>query len=101
MEDILEIMKNVISGQCANSFIRIQLRYTAIFLGRRWVPKGWSGLQFGFFAPAHNPDIGYRCIAFYGSFLPGLSGSVGRWPQWYRWMKKQMKYRFILRRGFV
>lgn len=89
----MEIMKNVISGQCKNNFLRIQIGYTAIFIGRGWMPKGWSGFQVGIFAPSHNPKIGYKRIAFYGSFLSGLSGPVAQWPVWYRWLHKQMSFR--------
>lgn len=97
----MKIMKNVISGQCGNSFVRIQIRYTAFFFGHGWLPRGWSGLQFGFFAPAHNPKIGYRCIAFYASLLPGMPGAVFQWPKWYRWIEKQMSFRRVLISGFV
>ena len=95
------IMKNVISGQCANSLARIQIRYTAIFIGQGWIPLGWHGVRWGFFAPAHNPKIGYRCVAFYGSLLPGMPGAVSRWPKWYRWIKKQMTFRRTLIKNFV
>ena len=92
----MKIMRNVISGQCKDSLIRIQFGYTAIFLGQGWLPKGWSGLQFGFFAPAHNPKVGYRRIAFYGCFLPGMPGAIMQWPRWYRLLEKQMRFRRIL-----
>ena len=89
----MEIMRNVISGQCKNSLARIQIGYTAIFIGQGLLPKGWSGFQLGLFAPAHNPKVGYKRIAFYGCFLPGMPGAVIRWPKWYRWFKKQMSFR--------
>jgi hypothetical protein len=89
----MKIHKNVISGQCKGSLMRIQIGYTAIFIGTNWLPIGWSGLQFGIFAPDHNSKIGYRRIAFYGSFLPGLPGSVGQWPKWYKWLNRQMSFR--------
>jgi len=97
----MKIHKNVISGQCKGSLVRIQIRYTAIFLGVDWLPCGWSGLQFGFFAPAHNPKIGYRCIKFYGHFLPGLHGPVPSWPKWYRRIYKQMKTRRCLNPHYI
>jgi hypothetical protein len=89
----MKIMRNVISGQCKSSFIRIQIGYTAIFLGDNWLPKGWSGLQLGLCAPAHNPKIGYKRIAFYASLLPGMPGAVVQWPKWYRWLNNQMRFR--------
>ena len=91
----MKIMRNVESGQCKDSLVRIQVRWTAFFLGKGWLPNGWSGLQVGIFAPSHNPKIGYRCIAFYAQLLPGMPGVVPKWPKWYRWIHRQMKFRRI------
>lgn len=106
MEKILKklfvIDKNVISGQCCNSFARIQIGYTAIFLICGFNSKGWQGLQFGFFAPAHNPDIGYRRSAFYFSLLPAMPGPpVSKWPKWYRTLHRCLKRRVVFGNGFV
>jgi len=79
----------------------VQVRYTAFFFGKNWLPAGWSGLQLGIFAPAHNPKIGYYCIAFYAQLLPGLSGSVFSWPKWYRVIKKQMSFRRTFLKNFI
>ena len=98
---IISIDKNVVSGQCYNSLARVQILYAAYFIGVGFIPKGWQGLQFGFFAPAHNPDIGYRCVKFYASVLPGIPGSCAQWPNWYRWLKKQFSINLCLLRGFV
>lgn len=95
----MEIHKNVISGSCGSSLMRIQIRYTAFFIGQGLLPKNWHGLQFGVFAPAHSPKIGYRCIAFYCKLLPGLPGAVSRWPTWYRVLQKQMSSRRLLTFG--
>ena len=97
----MKIMRNVADGQCGNSLMRIQIRYTAIFLGTGWLPKEWSGLQFGMFAPAHNPKIGYKCIAFYACFLPGLPGSVCNWPIWYRTLRRLFRFRIVILPNFV
>ncbi len=91
---LFEINKNVISGQCARSLARIQIRYTAIFVGYGLLPKCFGGgLQFGIFAPSHNPEIGYRCISFYGRVLFSLKGAVCNWPKWYKWLWKKTSFR--------
>ena len=65
------------------------------------MPKGWQGIQFGVFAPAHNPNIGYRCIKFYANLIPAMPGAVIRWPKWYRWIEKQMSTSRCLGKGFI
>lgn len=96
----MKVRKNVISGQCYGALVCIQVRYTAIFMGQDWIPKGWQGLKFGVFAPAHNPKIGYRCVAFYGSLLPAMPDSFYLWPKWYKWIYRQMKFKRILSKDF-
>lgn len=97
---LFEIQRNVESGQCKNALMRVQIGYTAIFLGVGLIKKGWSGLQFGFLAPAHNPLLGYKRIKFYARLLPGLSGCVGDWPSWYSKLKKIFSYEFTLKKGW-
>ena len=98
---LYEIHKKVISGQCYGALLRIQVRYTAIFIGTNLLPKGWQGLQMGVFAPAHNPNKGYKCVKFYISLLPALPGPVVNWPNWYKVFHKQMQSKRYLISGYV
>jgi hypothetical protein len=97
----IKIDKNVISGQCYNAWVRIQIRYTAIFIGVGLIPNGWQGLQFGIFAPAHSPKHGYCLKAFYADFLPAIPGPVTQWPNWYRRLKLNLLIRKVLAKGYV
>ena len=97
----MEICRHTICGQCYSYFIRIQIGYTAYFFGKNWLPTNWQGLQVGLFAPAHNPNVGYRLIAFYLSLLPAMPGPVSEWPKVYRWMNHQMRSRRVLLNGFI
>jgi hypothetical protein len=96
-----EAHKNVESGQCYNAWARIQVRWTAYFVGVGLMPKGWQGLHFGFFAPAHSPKCGYRLVAFYAKILPAMPGPVVRWPSWYRWVHGKLSARMVLAKGYV
>jgi hypothetical protein len=90
---LIEIHRNVISGQCFGALIRIQVGYSAIFLGCGFLPKDWSGLQWGIFAPMKT-ESGYVRKGFYGSLLPGIAGPPAfAWPRWYHklWLGARFK----------
>lgn len=89
---LFNLQRNVMSGQCKQCLMRIQIRYTALFVGVGWLPEGWSGLQWGFFTPVKIKDK-YRCLGFYGGLLPGLPGAVCRWPKWYYKVWKFLYFR--------
>lgn len=75
------IQTNVMSGQCKGALLRIQIRYTAIFLLPGWIGS-WCGGHIGLFTPRKTPD-GYICTGFY--FQPWLSPdkAIIDLPQWY------------------
>lgn len=75
---------DVMSGQCANHLMRVQIGYTAWLIGRGLVPNGWSGLQIGLFAPSKKPGGDWQRRGFYLQLLPGMATPVVQWPGWYR-----------------
>ena len=86
---IIEIHKNVESGQCKGALIRIQFRTTAIFLFsgmrlRLLFKKGFAGSQIGIFAPNGYRDGRYSFTKFYFHpwFAPDIP--VMQLPSWYR-----------------
>lgn len=89
---LFEIQKNVMSGQCKNTLLRIQLRYTALFIGVGLIP-GWAGTQIGLFTPK-KCEGGYRCLGVY--FHPWLAPDIPvvRLPKWYRVLMKFISFRF-------
>jgi len=70
---VIVIEKNVMNGQAKGCLLRIQIRYTAIFI------KSWSrhhnGFHIGIFAP-EKFDGDYKCLDFY------WYGRSRKW--WYR-----------------
>ncbi len=61
----MKIMRNVISGQAGNCYIRIQIRFTAIYIGKR--PRKWKQIYVGIFAPTHGHKTksGYKLNDWY------------------------------------
>lgn len=78
---IFHIQRDVMSGQCKGAPIRIQFRYTAIFLFPGLI-RGWAGSQLGLFVPKKTPS-GYSLRGFY--FRPWLAPDIAvcRLPRWY------------------
>lgn len=78
---LFSIHRNVMSGQCKGALLRIQVRYTAIFILPGCI-RGWAGGHIGFFTP-RKTSTGYVCTGFY--FQPWLSPDVAvrSLPQWY------------------
>lgn len=89
---IFKIQRDVMSGQCKGALARIQVRYTALFIGTGWI-RGWAGSQIGLFTP-RKTENGYRCTGFY--FHPWLAPdiAVGRLPRWYRLLTRAISFRF-------
>ena len=58
---LFKIQRDVMSGQCKGALARIQVRYTALFIGTGWI-RGWAGSQIGLFTP-RKTENGYRCTA--------------------------------------
>jgi len=89
---IFEIQRDVMSGQCKGALARIQVRYTALFIGTGWI-RGWAGSQIGLFTP-RKTESGYRCTGFY--FQPWLAPDIAvcRLPRWYRAVTRAISFRF-------
>lgn len=77
----IQIQRNVLSGQCKNALLRIQVGYTAIYFFSGVIP-GWAGTKIGVFAPVKGVE-GYVRKGFY--FQPWLARdvAVSRLPRWY------------------
>jgi hypothetical protein len=77
---IVHIHRNVMSGQCKGSLLRLQIRHTAIFFFP-WF-RGWSGSHIGLFVPRKVNGY-YRCTGF--RFRPWFASdiAVNRLPNWY------------------
>lgn len=86
------VHKNTHSGQNKGCLLRLQFLYTAIHIGN--IGGSWQGPNWGFFAPAEY--TGEERLGFYGQLLPALSGAVGQWPSWYRWLRRATSFRFGL-----
>lgn len=78
---MISIHRNVMSGQCKNALVRIQVRHTAVFLLAGCLP-GWAGSQVGLFTP-RKTDYGYSCTGFYFSPWLAPDKAVAQLPQWY------------------
>ena len=89
---LFRIHRNVMSGQCKGSPLRIQIRYTAIFLLPGLI-RGWSGSHIGLFTP-RKTETGYSCTGFW--FRPWLAPdvAVSRLPAWYRLAMRSLSFRF-------
>lgn len=84
---LINIHKDVESGQCKGALLRIQFKTTAIFLFsglRFWFKDGFAGSQIGLFAPNGYVDGKYRFTKFY--FRPWFAPDIAvcRLPTWYR-----------------
>lgn len=90
--NLFTIQRDVMSGQCKGALLRIQFRYTAVFLFPGLIP-GWVGSQIGLFVPKKATTGGYSCTGFY--FQPWLARdiSVGRLPTWYRRLAGAVSFR--------
>jgi hypothetical protein len=88
---LISIQRGVMSGQCKNAPLRLQIRYTAVFLLPGLIP-GWAGTKIGLFTPKKT-EHGYRCTGFY--FQPWLAPdvSVCQLPAWYRVPMRMMSFR--------
>lgn len=88
---MIAIQRNVMSGQCKGALLRIQIRYTAIFMGAGWIGS-WAGSQIGFFTPKKT-DNGYTCTGFH--FEPWLAPDVPvcGLPRWYRSTMRAITFR--------
>jgi hypothetical protein len=89
---LVGIQFNVMDGQCKNSLLRVQVRYTAIFLFPGLL-RGWCGTHVGLFAPKHNPEKGYRCTGF--EFSPWLAPdiAVANLPRFYVKITRAISFR--------
>jgi hypothetical protein len=64
---LIRIEHDVVSGQSANCKLRIQVGFTAFFIGSRRKDRR-QGYQVGIFAPTHghsDTKTGYKCNRFY------------------------------------
>lgn len=88
---IFAIQRDVMSGQCKGALLRVQVRYTAIFIFPRLV-RGWVGSQIGLFTP-RKTSKGYVCTGFY--FQPWLAPDVAVCilPKWYRICMDALSFR--------
>jgi len=90
---LFKIHRNVMSGQCKGALVRIQVRYTALFIGSGWIP-GRFGFQLGLFTPKRNEDYAddYRCTGFW--FSPGgfKDKSIHALPNWQRWICQNLSF---------
>jgi hypothetical protein len=90
---LLQIVKNVHSGQNKGCLLRIQVYHTAVHLFS-FDGGNWQGPSWGFMAPAEYS--GPERLGFYGSLLPALSSAVAQWPRWYRFLWKATHFRFCV-----
>lgn len=89
---LVQVYRNVHSGQNKGCFLSIQVRYTLVhFICTSW---RFQGLMFRFLAPVEIS--GCEKIGFSGHFLPALDKPVCQWPKWYRWLDKKFSYRFSI-----
>lgn len=89
---LFSIQRNVMSGQCKGALLRLQIRYTAIFLLPGLI-RGWAGGHIGFFTP-RKTATGYACTGFY--FEPWLAPdiAVAELPLWYRRVMRALSFRW-------
>ena len=87
---LFNIQRDVMSGQCKGALLRLQVRYTAVFLLPGLVP-GWAGSQIGLFTPRKTAE-GYSCTGFW--FRPWLAPdvAVSRLPRWYRALTGRLSF---------
>ena len=87
---LFSIQRDVISGQCKGALLRLQVRYTAVFLLPGLIP-GWAGSRIGLFTPRKTAD-GYACTGFW--FRPWLAPDVpiSRLPRWYRTATRRLSF---------
>lgn len=89
---LIHIQRNVMSGQCKGALLRIQVRYTAIFVCAGLI-RGWAGSHLGIFTPRKTKD-GYKCTGFY--FRPWLAPdvAVSQLPKWYLRIARSLSFSF-------
>jgi hypothetical protein len=75
------LQRNVMSGQCKRTLLRIQVGYTALLIFPGLIP-GWCGSQIGLFTPGKTEN-GYRCTEFYVHPWLAPDIPVCRLPKWY------------------
>lgn len=94
---LIQIYKNVHSGQNKGWLLRLQFRYTAIHLFQ----IGWKlqGPSWGFFAPSELS--GTERLGFYGCLLPALDMAVCQYPVYYRLIDKYTRFRFCIPSLFI
>jgi len=87
---LFSIQRDVMSGQCKGALLRLQVRYTAVFLLPGLVP-GWAGSQIGLLTPRKTAE-GYSCTGFW--FRPWLAPdvAVSRLPRWYRALTGRLSF---------
>ena len=91
---LIGFQSGVMSGGCKGALLRIQFRYTAVFLFPMLI-RGWNGSQIGLFSPAKTSDD-YRCTGFY--FEPWLAPDIAA-IQLPRWYVKAMRFLSVRTRG--
>ena len=89
---LFKIQRDVMSGQCKGALARIQVRYTALFIGTGWI-RGWAGSQIGLFTP-RKTENGYRCIGFYFHLWLAPDIAVCRLPKWYLAVTRVLSFHF-------
>lgn len=63
------VQNNVMCGQCVNSLVRVQYKYTGFLIGAGWC-KGYHGTRIGLFAPRkYLNDNGYKCYKCDGFYF--------------------------------
>lgn len=89
---LFSMQRDVMSGQCKGALLRLQVRYTAVFLFPGLI-RSWAGSQIGIFTP-RKTESGYRCTGFY--FHPWLAPDIAvcRLPRWYRALTRAISFRF-------
>lgn len=89
---LIVMHKDVMSGQCKGAVLRLQIRYTAIFLFPSLI-RGWAGSHIGIFTP-RKTESGYSCTGFY--FRPWLAPDVTvcELPKWYLACARACSFRF-------
>jgi len=89
---LFTVQRDVMSGQCVGSPLRVQVGYTAVFLFPGLIGT-WTGTKIGLFTPRRPaPGQPYTRSGFY--FYPWLASrvSIHRLPKWYRVLTNALSF---------
>lgn len=89
---LIEVKRNVMSGQAKRCLARIQIGYTAFTI----LPKmfdGYVGMQIGLFTP-RKTELGYSRTGAWFSIGLHKDKSIYQLPSWYRALCKIFNFRF-------